>query len=506
MPGPDKNRGYRMDKLLLEMKDIKKTFPGVLALDRVSFDLHEGEVHGLLGENGAGKSTLIKILAGDYSKDEGKIIIDGREVEFRSPLDSKLMGISVIYQELLTLDTLSVAENIFVGNLPKKRGLNTIDWKTLNKNARAVLDRLLVNINPRKIVGDLGVHEKQIIEIAKAIYRDSKILVMDEPTAALSEKDIISLFNIIQSLKQQGVGVIYISHRLGEVFEITDRVTVLRDGKLIGTEITEETSRDRLITMMVGRELKDMYPKRELPIGKTLLEVQNLTVNGIIEDISFSLKEGEIVGLFGLLGSGRQNIVRTIYGIDRADHGTIAIYGKTAVIDTPAQALKHRFGFMPLDRKLEGLALKLPVSSNITMANIDNLGNGFLIDKKFETENAKKWVKNVNIKTPSIDTEVNSLSGGNQQKIVLAKLLETGARVFIMNEPTRGIDVGAKVDIYQMMECLCEEGAGIIMISSELPEILAMSDRIIVISRGRVSGEFTRKEVTQEKLLHAATA
>lgn len=494
-----------MNKLLLEMKNITKRFPGVLALDRVSFDLYEGEVHGLLGENGAGKSTLIKILAGDYSKDEGQIIINGREVDFRSPLDSRLMGISVIYQELLTLDTLSVAENIFVGNLPKKRGVGTIDWKLLNKNAKDVLDRLGVNINPKRIVGDLGIHEKQIIEIAKAIYRESKILVMDEPTAALSERDIVSLFNIIRGLKKQGVGIIYISHRLKEVFEITDRVTVLRDGKLIGTEVTEDTTTDRLITMMVGRELKDMYPKREIPFGKTVLEVRNLTINGIIEDISFELREGEIVGLFGLLGSGRQNIIRAIYGIDKFDRGEIKISGNPVVINTPAQALKHKLGFMPLDRKLEGLALTLPVSSNITMANIDNLGGGFFIDRKFEVEDAKRWVKDVNIKTPSIDTEVNSLSGGNQQKIVLAKLLETGSRVFIMNEPTRGIDVGAKVDIYQMMECLCEQGAGIIMISSELPEILAMADRILVISKGRITGEFTRKEASQEKLLQAAT-
>ena len=487
------------------MSNITKYFPGVLALDRVRFDLEWGEVHGLLGENGAGKSTLIKILAGDYSKDEGQILIGGREVEMRTPLDSKNLGVSVIYQELNTLDTLSVAENIFVGNLPRKKGLRTIDWKTLNRNAKVVLDRLLVKINPKRIVGDLGIHEKQIIEIAKAIYRDSKILVMDEPTAALSEKDIVSLFNIIRSLKKQGVGVIYISHHLKEVFEITDRVTVLRDGKYIGTEITKETSRDRLITMMVGRELKEMYPKREVPIGKTLIELKGLTIHGILEDVSFSVREGEIVGLFGLLGSGRQNIVRALYGIDRIDRGEIKINGQMTVIDTPAKALKHRMGFMPLDRKLEGLALRLTVSSNITMANIDNLGGGYFIDKKLEEQEAEKWVKNVNIKTPSIGTDVNSLSGGNQQKIVLAKLLETGSRLFIMNEPTRGIDVGAKVDIYQMMECLCEEGAGIIMISSELTEILAMADRIIVISKGMVTGEFTRREATQEKLLHAAT-
>jgi len=490
---------------ILEMLDISKQFPGVRALDKVSYDLVEGEVHGLLGENGAGKSTLIKILAGDYNKDVGDIYISGEKVDFQSPSDSQNMGIRVIYQELNTLDTLSVAENIFVGALPKKKVMRTVDWKTLNKHAKVVLKRMLVDINPKKIVGDLTIHEKQIIEIAKAIYKEATILVMDEPTASLGEKDILSLFNIIRSLKGQGVGIIYISHRLEEVFQITDRVTVLRDGKKIGTVNTKEADSETLITMMVGRELKEMYPKRELPIGKILMEVKNLTINGILEDISFSLKSGEIVGLFGLLGSGKQNLVRALYGIDKFDSGEIKVDDEVVVIDTPAKALKAKMGFMPIDRKLEGLALVLPVYSNITMANIDHLGGGFFIDKNFEMGQSGKWVKDVRIKTPALTTEVNSLSGGNQQKIVLARLLETGSKIFIMNEPTRGIDVGSKVDIYKIMESLCEAGAGIIMISSELPEILSMSDRIIVISKGKVTGEYGRGDATQEKLLHAAT-
>jgi ribose transport system ATP-binding protein len=494
-----------MLKKILEMRDISKQFPGVRALDEVSYDLNEGEVHGLLGENGAGKSTLIKILAGDYSKDEGAIFVNGEEVEFHIPADSQNMGIRVIYQELNTLDTLSVAENIFVGALPRKKVMRTVDWKTLNKQAKIVLERMLVDINPKKIVGDLTVHEKQVIEIAKAIYKEANILVMDEPTAALGEKEIESLFNIIRSLKLQGVGVIYISHRLEEIFQITDRVTVLRDGKKIGTVNTEETDKDTLITMMVGRELKEMYPKREVPIGKVLMEVRNLTINEILEDISFTLKSGEIVGLFGLLGAGRQNLVRALYGIDKYDSGVIRIDGKPVEVDTTSKALQNKMGFMPIDRKLEGLALVLPVHSNITMGNIDNLGGGFLINKNFEMKHTAKWVKDVRIKTPALTTEVNSLSGGNQQKIVLARLLETGSRIFIMNEPTRGIDVGSKVDIYQIMESLCEAGAGIIMISSELPEILSMSDRIIVISKGKVTGEYRRGEANQEKLIHSAT-
>ena len=489
---------------ILEMRQISKQFPGVQALSDVSFDLDEGEVHGLLGENGAGKSTLIKILAGDYSKDAGEIYVGGRKVSFEAPVDSRNAGIRTIYQELNTLDTLTVAENIFVGALPKKK-LGTVDWKTLNENARLVLARMNVEINPRRIVGDLTVHEKQIIEIAKAIYKEAKILVMDEPTASLGEKDSESLFNIIRSLKTQGVGIIYISHRLNEIFQITDRVTVLRDGAKIETVVTNDTSRDALITMMVGRELKEMYPKRAVPIGDVLMEVQNFHIKGILEKISFTIRSGEIVGLFGLLGAGRQNLVRALYGIDSFDGGTVRVDGKPVFVNTPARALKSRLGYMPIDRKLEGLALKLPVASNITMANIDNIGQGMFIDRKLEDERARKWVKDVNIKTPSLRMEVNALSGGNQQKIVLAKLLETGSRIFIMNEPTRGIDVGSKVDIYQMMENLYEAGAGVLMISSELPEIMSMSDRIIVISNGRMTGEFTRAEVTQEKLLHMAS-
>jgi ABC-type sugar transport system ATPase subunit len=414
-------------------------------------------------------------------------------------------GIRVIYQELITLETLTVAENIFVGNLPRTKIWHTIDWKAANNRAREVLRRMNVDINPRKVVGDLTVHQKQILEIAKAIYEKATILVMDEPTAALGEKDTKSLFNIIRSLKSQGVGIVYISHRLEEVFEITDRVTVLRDGEKIGTVNTDKTNRMELISMMVGRELTEFYPKREVPIGESLLEVKDLTIQGIIENISFNLKSGEILGLFGLLGSGRMNIVRALYGIDSYDAGEIIIDGQPVLITGPDIALKNSIGYMPIDRKIRGLALSLSVSNNITMANISKLGKGFLIDKKLEREKTSKWVTDVKIKTPSLNTDVNSLSGGNQQKIVLAKLLETGSRIFLMNEPTRGIDVGAKVDIYQMMEALCEAGAGIVMISSEMPEILSMADRIIVISKGKMAGEFTHREADQEKLLHAAT-
>lgn len=495
-----------MKKRILELKGITKQFPGVLALDKVSIDLHEGEVLGLVGENGAGKSTLIKILAGDYTKDEGEIFINGKIVAFHSPSDSQNMGIRVIYQELNTLDTLSVAENIFVGALPRTKKLKILDWKKLFADAEAVLARMEVDIDSKDIVGKLTVHERQMVEIARAISQEAAILVMDEPTAALGEKDAESLFNIVRNLKSQGVAIIYISHRLEEVFQITDRITVLCDGEKVGTVSTSETDKETLISMMVGRELDEFYSKRELPAGQTLLEVKHLTIKGIIDDVGFDLKSREIVGLFGLLGSGRLNVVRALFGIDKIDAGRIEINGKPVAINGPSQALELGMGFMPVDKKLEALALDLSVSSNIIMANVDNIGRWGLLDKRLEMEKARKWVDDVNIKTPTLQTKANSLSGGNQQKIVLAKLLETGSRIFLMNEPTRGIDVGAKSDIYRMMERLCEAGAGILMLSSELPEMLSMADRIYVISEGRITGEFSRAQADQEKLLHAATA
>jgi ribose transport system ATP-binding protein len=494
-----------MGSQLLEMRSISKQFPGVQALKNVSIDLQAGEVLGVVGENGAGKSTLIKILAGDYSMDVGEILIHGQKSVFRSPSDASEQGIRVLYQELITLDTLTVAENLHVGHLPTRRGTGLVDWKAANESAKAVLRQMNIDLDPRTIVGDLTVHQKQVLEIAKAIQKKATILVMDEPTAALGEEDTQSLFGIIKSLKEQGVGIIYISHRLKEVFEITDRVTVLRDGQKIGTLKTDQANMAQLIGMMVGRELAEFYPKREIPTGEVLMQIEDLSINGIIDKISFSLHGGEIVGLFGLLGSGRMNVLRALYGLDSYDGGTIKVKGKAVSIAGPDGALDNGIGYMPIDRKLEGLALGLPVSTNITMANIDGIGSGVFFNHKLERQRAEKWVRDVTIHTPDIGTEVNSLSGGNQQKIVLAKLLETGSKIFLMNEPTRGIDVGSKVDIYQIMESLCEAGAGILMISSELPEMLSMADRIIVIAKGKITGEFSRQEATQEKLLHATT-
>lgn len=491
------------NSLILRMENITKTFPGVMALDKVSIDLKEGEVLGILGENGAGKSTLIKILAGNYVMDSGEIYINSEQVEFKNPHEAMASGIRVIYQELNTLENLTIAENIFVGEQITSGPVKAINWKEMNKRSVELLGRMNVDLDPNAIMEDLTISEKQIVEIAKAISKKARILIMDEPTAALSEEGTQNLFNIIKTLKESGVSIIYISHRLKEIFEITDRATVLRDGKKVGTVKTPETNSNKLVTMMVGRNIKDMYPKEEIPIGKVVLEVKNLYAEGI-ENVSFNLKRGEILGIFGLLGSGRSFLVRALFGANPLKSGEIRINGKSIKIKKPYQARDNKIGLVPLDRKGDGLALNLGIKENITMANIKGLGNSFLLNRSIEIKKAKNWVNKLNIRTPDVIKKVESLSGGNQQKVVLAKWLESGSRIIILNEPTRGIDVGAKIEIYKLLEELCRNGNSVIMVSSELPEILSIADRIIVLNRGRVSKEFYGKEATEEKLLHFA--
>ncbi len=485
------------------MDNITKTFPGVTALDDVSIDLYKGEVLGILGENGAGKSTLIKILAGNYIKDSGEIYIDGQLCEIKGPAEAMVSGIRVIYQELNTLNNLTVTENIFVGEQLVSGPFRKVDWKAMTRKAQELIDTLNVKLNPNAIIGDLTVSEKQIVEIAKAISKEAKILVMDEPTAALSEEETQSLFNIIRTLKSKGVSIIYISHRLKEIFEITDRVTVLRDGKKVGSLNTKETDENKLVEMMVGRDIKDMYPKRTVEMGDVSMEVKDLTADGF-NNISFKVKKGEILGIFGLLGSGRSSLVKALFGANKIKSGEIRVNGKKLNIKSPRIARDEKIGLVPLDRKTEGLALMMGVKENITLANIQDLGKSFLISREYERRKAERWVKEIGIRTPSVDQEVNSLSGGNQQKVVLAKWLESGSRIIILNEPTRGIDVGAKIEIYKLMQDLCESGSSIIMISSELPEIMSIADRIIVMSKGRFTEEYLRKEASEEKLLHAA--
>lgn len=489
--------------IVLRMEHITKTFPGVVALDDVSIDLNKGEVLGILGENGAGKSTLIKILAGNYIKDSGDIYVDGQKFEIKGPTEAMASGIRVIYQELNTLNNLTVTENIFIGEQIIKGPFRIVDWKAMTRKANELLDILNVKLDSNTIIGYLTVSEKQIVEIAKAISKEAKILVMDEPTAALSEEETQSLFKIIKTLKSKGVSIIYISHRLKEIFEIADRVTVLRDGKKVGAFNTRNTNENELVTSMVGRDIKDMYPKREVLIGEKIMEVKNLISDGF-NNISFNLRKGEILGIFGLLGSGRTSLVKALFGANKIKGGEIFIYGKKVNIKSPNIARGEKIGLVPLDRKVEGLALLMSVKENITLANIEDLGKNFLILKSLEQEKAIKWINEIGIKTPTIDQEVNSLSGGNQQKVVLAKWLESGSQIIILNEPTRGIDVGAKIEIYNLMQDLCERGASIIMISSELPEILSIADRIIVMSKGRFTAEYSREEASEEQLLHSA--
>jgi len=489
--------------IVLKMENIIKTFPGVVALDDVSIELYKGEVLGILGENGAGKSTLIKILAGNYIKDSGSIFVDGKKFEIKNPSEAMASGIRVIYQELNSLNNLTVAENIFVGEQLVKGPFKIVDWKAMNKRAAEILKELNVELDPNAIIGDLSISEKQVVEIAKAISKEAKILVMDEPTAALSEEETQSLFKIIQTLKSRGVSIIYISHRLKEIFEITDRVVILRDGKNVGLRKTNETNANELVNLMVGRDIKEMYPKREVPIGEVVLEVKNLNAEGF-KDISFNLRRGEILGIFGLLGSGRTALVKALFGANKIHSGDIIINGKKVNVKSPKIARDEKVGLVPLDRKVEGLALHLGVKENVTLANIEDLGKGFLINKKLEKMKAQKWVQELGIKTPTLEQEVNSLSGGNQQKVVLAKWLESGSKIIILNEPTRGIDVGAKIEIYKLMQNLCEEGSAVIMISSELPEILSIADRILVMSKGRITAQYSRTEATEEKLLQSA--
>jgi ABC-type sugar transport system ATPase subunit len=417
---------------------------------------------------------------------------------------AKRLGIRVIYQELNTLDHLSVAENVFLGDLCRT-SVGTIDWRRMQGESRTVLQSLNVDLDPGTVVGKLTTGQKQIVEIARALSKKSRIIVMDEPTASLGEKEEEVLFSIIRTLKSQGIGIIYISHKLSEIFTVTDRVMVLRDGKLVGIKATAETSRNELVKMMVGRELTEMYPKRQIPIGEPLLEVRGLSGGKDFQDISFSVRRGEIVGLFGLEGSGRTALIMSIFGARPRDSGELRVEGRPAGFAHPGGAKRLGLGLIPISRKEEGVTLSMSIAENIVMTNIEQLGKGIFLDRGEQRKKAEKWIQSLSIRAPSMDTEVDSLSGGNQQKVVIAKWLESGARIFLMNEPTRGIDVGAKVEIYKLMESLCEAGCAVIMSSTELPEILSIPDRIIVMAKGKLTAELPREEATKENLIHAAS-
>lgn len=486
------------DVIVLSIKDVSKSFPGVKALDKVSLDIKWGQVHGIVGENGAGKSTLMKILSGVFTKDEGTITFEGEILEDLTPLKSMQKGLSIIYQELNLVNTMTVGENIFLGRFNEIKGL-----KNIHNEARKLLDSIHCNIDTYTLVEDLSVSQKQMVEICKALSFDSKLIIMDEPSSSLTNEEMKELKSVIRNLLKKDISVIYISHRLDEIFELCNTVTVLRDGCVIDTKATEELTRDALITMMVGRSIENEFPEHPSNIGETIMDVRKINTNKLT-DISFQLKKGEILGLVGLVGSGRTEIVRALFGADKSQEIDIYIDGKAVKIKNPKHAKKLGMGFVPEDRKLEGLVLPFTVEQNISMACLEDISKYGFIDKVKEKELAAKHVKSLSIKTPSIKTVTNSLSGGNQQKCVIGRWLEINPRILILDEPTRGIDVGAKYEIYLLMNKIVENGGSIILISSELPEVLNMSNRVLTVCDGRITGEFYPQSTEVETIMDCA--
>jgi ABC-type sugar transport system ATPase subunit len=494
---------------ILEMRNISKSFFGVDVLKDVSINLYGGEVLALLGENGAGKSTLIKILNGDYQKNRGEILIDGRPMDFEQPRDAEHAGIRMIYQELHYAADLSVAENMLIGHLPTRMGGMFIDWNKTYDITREYLNLLKVEIDPQSLMRDLTVVQREIVEIVKAISKDARIIVMDEPTAALTPMEVKQLFNIIDNLREQGVGIIYISHRLDEIFDVAQRVTVLRDGNHVGTKPISEVTQDNLVEMMVGRTIEDRAETRklasEIQLGDVSLHVNNLTKVGLFQNINLKVREGEIVGLFGLLGAGHADLTRCIFGAGKADSGTIEVDGQQAIITTPQHGKNAGIGFVPIDRKVNGLVMGMSVRKNTTLSNWSNLQSlGFFLQGK-EKSHTQRWVDNLGIRMAGgMEVETRFLSGGNQQKVVLARWLEANVKVLLLNEPTWGVDVGARSDIYDQLEALAKQGLAILMVSSDIQEVLAVSQRILIMHEGRITNEFMQIDATEDNLLEAA--
>ena len=496
-----------MSEPLLQLSGINKYFPGVHALKDAQFDVRRGEVHALLGENGAGKSTMIKIISGVYKPDTGNIMLDGQQQTFNNPREAQSAGIATIYQELGLYPELSVAENIFMGHAPQKDwGLfKTVDWDTMQRRAEELLAELNIhNLDVQANVGTFNVGNRQRIEIAKALSLDAQILIMDEPTAALTESDVEQLFSIVRLLRDRGVSIIYISHRLNEVFELADRVTVLRDGEYIGTQDVKDTTETQLISMMVGRTIDNLFPKQDAEIGDVVLEVSNLNRPPLTNNISFKVHAGEIVGLAGLVGSGRSETAQVIFGVLPAESGEIRVNGKKVQIKHPSEAVHYGIGYVPEDRGHQGLVKEMTIRENTSMAVLDSVSTNTFINRAKERVLANKSIQQLSIRATGSEQIVNKLSGGNQQKVVVSKWLASDPKILIMDEPTRGVDVGAKSEIHRLMsQLVAEQGLAILMISSELPEVLGMSDRVLVMREGHLVGEFTREEATQETIATA---
>jgi len=488
---------------LLRMENISKHYPGVLALDNVSFDLTEGEVHCLVGENGAGKSTLMKILSGAIKKDDGRVIINDKEAEINNPADSQMLGIGLIYQDFKLVQELTAADNIFLGNEISKEFF-FLDKKKMNEQAKLTLEQLGEKINTDIPVDKLSIAQKQFVEIAKALRHNVKILAMDEPTAPLTNQETENLFSTIRKLKEKGTGIIYISHRLEEIFQIGDRVTVLRDGKSAGTFNLNDVDSKKLIQLMVGRELAEEFPRHSSERGEEILKLQNVE-GGILKNINLELYKGEILGLAGLVGSGRSELVRIIFGADKKENGKLFLNGKELIIRSPRNAIDSGIALLTEDRNRYGLFMELNIRKNITISNLKSLLSGIFIDKKKEADASLNFFNQLKIKAPSVETKVEALSGGNRQKVVLARWLFSDSQVLIFDEPTAGIDIGVKYEIYNLINKLADESAGIIVISSDLPELIGISDRIAVMCDGRITGILDRTEFNQEKILTLAT-
>lgn len=486
------------------MKNIYKAFGTNAVLEGVNFDTHGGEIHALMGENGAGKSTMMNILTGMHKKDQGTILINGKEHSYTNPKEAEEHGVSFIHQEMNTWPQMTVLENLFIGKEMKNK-IGFIRSKEMKTLALKTFKELGITMDLDADVQTLSVGQQQMIEIAKALMTDCQVLIMDEPTAALTDREIRMLFKIIQHLKTKEVAIIYISHRMEEIFEISDRITVMRDGMTVDTTLTKETNVDDVVRKMVGREISDYYPKKNAEIGETVFEVKNLSGTSGFENISFSVKSGEIVGFSGLMGAGRTEIMRGIFGIDSISQGEIFLEGKKVQLKNPSTAIKAGVGFLTENRKEEGLVLDFSIKDNISLPSIDEFRVRGLIDTKTEDEFVQLLMKRLTVKAQNEDISAGSLSGGNQQKVVLAKWIGIGPKVLILDEPTRGVDVGAKREIYQLMNELAERGVAIVMVSSDLPEVLGVSDRILVVHEGKIAGELNRTEATQEKIMNLAT-
>ncbi|GHV75208.1 ribose import ATP-binding protein RbsA [Spirochaetia bacterium] len=489
---------------ILELHHISKAFPGVKALDDVHFDLKSGEIHALMGENGAGKSTFIKIITGVHRPDSGDLLLDGKPEDINGPLDAQSRGIAAIYQHVTCFPDLSVAENIFMGHEKVVSAIKRIDWRAMNRRAAELLSQLDANFDCRAVMGTLSVAQQQIVEIAKALSTNARIIIMDEPTAALSNRESEDLYHITEGLKQQGVGVIFISHRFEDMYRLADRVTVFRDGRYIDTWNIDEVDDKRMVTAMVGREILQFFPGRERAPGEEILKVAGLSRMGFFKDVSFSLHKGEILALTGLVGAGRTEVCEALYGIAPYEAGTITLGGNTVRHASPTEAIAGGIGYLPEDRLKQGLVLNWEIAKNITLPALQQFTRRGLLDLEHENATAKELGEKLDIKAVSVHDKASTLSGGNQQKVIVAKLLTRDMKVIILDEPTKGVDVGAKTAIYSIMNDLVAQGYGIIMVSSEMPEVLGMSDRIVVMRDGRVTATFETKDATQETILHAA--